>query len=108
MDSASKLTTGRLGIMTIAQLKTSLMLIALLVGACFTLAQEPQVAQPPPPITFPDWKEVDRTQTAIEYSISFPSAMETPYPANNTVPLRVLMPAEATGPVPAVIVLHYW
>lgn len=84
------------------------MLFALLLGASLTLAQELQVAQPPPPIQFADWKEVDRTPTAIEYTVSFPSAMDTPYPANNTVPLRVLMPANATGPVPAVIVLHYW
>ncbi|HVT11281.1 MAG TPA: alpha/beta hydrolase family protein [Fimbriimonadaceae bacterium] len=84
------------------------MLFALLLGACLTLAQEPQVAQAPPPIQFPEWKEVDRTATAIEYTVSFPSAMETPYPANNTVPLRILVPVGATGPVPAVIVLHYW
>lgn len=90
------------------QLKAVIMLFALLLGASFTLAQEPQVAQPPPPIQFADWKEVDRTSTAIEYTVSFPSAMETPYPANNTVPLRVLMPTNVTGPVPAVIVLHYW
>ncbi|HWA83010.1 MAG TPA: alpha/beta hydrolase family protein [Fimbriimonadaceae bacterium] len=84
------------------------MLFALLLGACLTLAQEPQVAQAPPPIQFPDWKEVDRSATAIEYTVSFPSAMETPYPANNTVPLRVLTPINATGPIPAVVVLHYW
>lgn len=34
--------------------------------------------------------------------------MQTPYPANNTVPLRILMPAQATGPIPVVILLHYW
>lgn len=84
------------------------MLCALLLGACLTLAQEAQVAQPPPAITFPDWKEVDRSASQIEYTVSFPSAMQTPYPANNTVPLRVLVPAQAQGPVPAVIILHYW
>jgi len=90
------------------QLKAAIMLSALLFGACLTLAQTAPVAQAPPPIAFPDWKEVDRSATEIEYSASFPSAMETPYPANNVVPLRILMPAEATGPIPAVIVLHYW
>ncbi|HTQ08929.1 MAG TPA: hypothetical protein VMI31_02545 [Fimbriimonadaceae bacterium] len=84
------------------------MLCALLLGACLSLAQTPQVAQPPPPITFPDWKEIDRSATEVEYTETFPSAMETPYPANNVVPLHILMPAQASGPVPAVIVLHYW
>lgn len=84
------------------------MVCALLLGACFTLAQEPEVAQPPPPISFPDWKEVDRNDTQIEYTVSFPSAMVTEYEVNNTVPLRVLVPAGVTEPMPAVIVLHYW
>jgi dienelactone hydrolase len=90
------------------QLKAVIMLCALLLGACLTLAQEPQVLQAPPAISFADWKEVDRTNQSIEYTVSFPSAMQTPYPANNTVPLRILMPAQATGPVPVVIALHYW
>lgn len=90
------------------QLKAIIILYGLLLGASLTLAQEPQVSQPPPAIAFSDWKEADRTQTYVEYTVSFPSAMETPYPANNTVPLRVLMPAQAAGPVPVVIVLHYW
>ncbi len=90
------------------RLKAIIILLTLLFGACLTLAQQPQIAQPPPPITFPDWKEVDRTQNEIEYTVNFPSALETPYPANNTVPLRILVPAQTTGPTPVVVVLHYW
>jgi dienelactone hydrolase len=84
------------------------MLCALLFGASLTLAQEPLIAQPPSPTAFTDWKEVERTATAVEHSLSFPSAMETKYAENNTVPLRILTPAQATGPVPVVILLHYW
>src|SRR5579862_3788084 len=90
------------------QLNAVIILFALLFGASPTVAQEPLVAQPPPAITFGDWKLVDRTATDTEYTISFPSAMETPYPANNTVPLRILVPAGSEGPVPVVILLHYW
>ncbi len=84
------------------------MLFALLAGVCLTLAQEAQVAQPPPPITFADWKVVDRTADQIEYIVSFPSAYTTPYPENDIVPIRILIPADTTGPVPAVILMHYW
>jgi dienelactone hydrolase len=94
--------------MATRQLKAVIMLPVLLLGACFTLAQQAPVSQPPPPIAFAEWKEVDKTATSVEYAVSFPSAMETAYIENNTVPLRVLMPANVIGPIPVVVVLHYW
>lgn len=67
-----------------------------------------QVTAPPPPIAFDPWKEVDEPEGAIEYDESFPSAFESPYPANNVVPLRIFVPDSANGPVPVVLVTHYW
>lgn len=90
------------------RLVKAVLLLTLLIGACFTLAQSPPVTQAPPAIGFPEWKEVDRSALSVEYAVSFSSAMETPFPANNVVPLRILMPAQAGGPVPVVVVLHYW
>lgn len=81
---------------------------AFLGGACLTLAQEPPVTQAPPPIDFPEWKLVARTDRQIEYSLQFPSAYATKYPENNVVPVRVILPGQAARPVPCVIALHYW
>lgn len=90
------------------QLKAVIIFLALLPGACLTLAQEPPVAQAPPPIQFSDWREVDRAEDHLEFTLSFPSAMTTEFAANNIVPLRIFLPTAPAGPFPAVIVLHYW
>ncbi len=71
-------------------------------------AQTPPVTVAPPHIEFAPWKEEGKTATATEYSASFPSAIETAQAANNTVPLRIFIPSKTTGPVPVVLVLHYW
>jgi hypothetical protein len=44
----------------------------------------------------------------IEYAASFPSAITSERPENNTVPLVVLVPEEAQRPLPVVILMHYW
>lgn len=67
-----------------------------------------QVTQAPPIIEFPQWKEVDRPEGSIEYLVSFPSPVVSPYEVNNTVPLRIFIPDDVTGPVPVVLVTHYW
>jgi len=51
---------------------------------------------------------VVRTDEAVEYAVSFPSALTSRFEVNNTVPLRVLVPADAKGPVPVVLIMHYW
>lgn len=66
------------------------------------------VLAPPPKVAFPDWRDVDETETATEYLETFPSAYTSPYPANNQVPLRVLVPANSTEPLPVVLITHYW
>lgn len=71
-------------------------------------AQVPPVTQAPPPIQFEQWKEIPSEETLREYTVSFPSPVETPYPENNVVPLHITIPALTDQPMPAVIILHYW
>jgi dienelactone hydrolase len=72
------------------------------------LCQTLTVTSPLPKIDFDPWKPVPSDESTIEYQETFPSAIQGPYPENNVVPIRVLLPAEVTGPVPAVVILHYW
>ncbi|HXH61318.1 MAG TPA: CocE/NonD family hydrolase, partial [Fimbriimonadaceae bacterium] len=76
--------------------------------ACITLAQQADVTQPPPKITFQPWRETDRTEFYRTYEVAFPSAVTTGYPENDRVPLKVFLPTETFGRVPVVILLHYW
>lgn len=62
----------------------------------------------PPKITFQDWRKVSDEDEPLEYNVAFPSPVESPYPANNTVPLDVFVPEDAKGPTPVVVILHYW
>lgn len=57
---------------------------------------------------FSAWQKIGNGDGVEEYHASFPSAVSTPYPANNSVPIKALLPAERKGPIPAVLVLHYW
>jgi dienelactone hydrolase len=66
------------------------------------------VLAPPPKIAFPDWHEVDETDSSIIYQESFPSAIISPYPENNTVSLKVFIPTERQSGVPVVLITHYW
>jgi len=59
-------------------------------------------------MTFAPWKEADQLEPGTEYLEEFPSPVASPYPANNTVPLRVFLPSNIDRPVPVVLVLHYW
>lgn len=65
------------------------------------------VAQAPPPIVFDDWKKIAESQDAVEYSLTFPSAYTSRFPENDTVSLRIIMPADVRQPAPVVILLHY-
>ena len=62
----------------------------------------------PPPIVFAPWREVQRDEQIVETVEEFPSALVSGVPENDTVPLRILSPANATGPVPVVLITHYW
>ncbi len=61
----------------------------------------------PPRIAFAPWREVQRDETIAEYTEEFPSALTSGVVENDTVPLRILVPASATGPVPVVLITHY-
>jgi hypothetical protein len=71
-------------------------------------AQTPPVSEPPPAIAFEDWRVVREEEDSTEYLVQFPTALPTSSPENNTVPMRVLIPEPRNGPLPVVIVLHYW
>jgi pimeloyl-ACP methyl ester carboxylesterase len=72
------------------------------------IAPIPAVTIPPAPMTFDEWKELERTDDYIEYDVTFPSALQSPYPVNDIVPLRCFLPRNAKGPVPVVLITHYW
>jgi dienelactone hydrolase len=70
--------------------------------------QEPDIRQAPPPINFEPWKLVTSDERTEEYSASFPSPVQTPYFTNNIIPVQVLLPKRRQGPIPVVLILHYW
>jgi hypothetical protein len=79
------------------------------VGACAQPAPPSSaVTQSPPPIEFDPWQEVARDSTTVEYVAEFPSAIRTAHTENDRVPLRIFVPAERIGPIPVVLILHYW
>ena len=81
---------------------------AALAALAVAFAQAPALLTPPP-IAFAPWRQVERPDTAIaEYVEEFPSALVSGVPQNDTVPLRILLPADAKGPIPVVLVTHYW
>jgi len=68
----------------------------------------PPVDQPPPQIQFAPWTLARSEPGSEVYRETFPSAIVTPYAVNNVVPLEVFLPSLAQGPVPVVLLLHYW
>jgi len=68
----------------------------------------PSITEKPAPISFAPWREIAQSESGNEYLEEFPSPLSSPYPSNNTVPLRVFLPANPEGPVPVVLILHYW
>jgi hypothetical protein len=61
----------------------------------------------PPPIAFEPWREAQRNSISVEYRTTFPSPMVTESEENDRVPIRAFLPANASGPVPAALVIHY-
>lgn len=77
-------------------------------GAAASPVEGQDLRVPPPKIAFDEWRRVGETETTNEYSVEFPSPMQTLYPVNNRVPVRALLPQGVEGPVPVVVILHYW
>ena len=90
--------------------------VGIVLAACICLAHAqniplpeiPSIAKNPPAITFEPWHETDQTEDSTEYLAEFPSPIVSPYPQNNTVQLRIFMPANPGKAVPVVLILHYW
>jgi Prolyl oligopeptidase family len=70
-------------------------------------ARETDPSKPPPPIIFAPWQEVEVHEDGTEYLETFPSAIVSQYPVNNTVPLHIFIP-DRREKMPVVLVLHYW
>lgn len=87
-----------------------LALLGVLLGAwTLGIAQElPPIDRAPAPIGFEDWKAVSQPEGATEYLEVFPSPLITGIEENDRVPLRVFLPNARTGPIPCVLVFHYW
>ena len=57
---------------------------------------------------FEQWRLLGEDEFTREYEAAFPTAAPSGVGANDTVRLRVVTPAGLSGPVPAVVILHYW
>lgn len=88
----------------------SILVVTAACAASAGLCQQtvPPITQAPPPIEFSDWRRVATTRESEEFSATFPSAIQTPFPENNTVPLDVFVPTKRSQPCPAVLLLHFW
>lgn len=64
------------------------------------------VEESPPKIGFGRWRAVPEVGPST-FRIDFPSPIKTDYPANDVVPVHVVLP-EGPGPHPSVVLLHYW
>jgi dienelactone hydrolase len=77
-----------------------------------TLAQQAPPVQAdvtvaPPPMEFPQWKEVSRTEFSAVYEQRIVSPVTTPWLVNNTYTIKAYVPLRS-APVPVAILLHYW
>ncbi len=72
------------------------------------MAQPSNIAQPPPRISFDQWREVARSEFSTEYTFAFASAVTTGIEQNDTVRLRVFTPTDTFAASPVVVLLHYW
>ena len=76
-------------------------------GSTLALAGQ-RLFEPPPKITFAPMRPLGETLDADRWEETFPSAIATSYPSNNTLRLRITIPKDAIGAVPVVVLLHYW
>jgi dienelactone hydrolase len=63
---------------------------------------------PPPAINFDPMTAAGESADYTVWNVTFLSAVITDIPANNQVKLRVYLPNDSVGPVPVVLLLHYW
>jgi len=71
-------------------------------------AQPVSVTSPAPVVSFDQWREAGGDEFGREFRVAFPSPLVSGFPENDNVNLRAFVPTDALGPVPIVILLHYW
>lgn len=72
-----------------------------------TPSQEPSLNDAVPQVEFQRWRERSRDEFNAVYEQFFPSPVRTEYTENNTIKVEAHVPL-VNGPVPTVILLHYW
>ena len=70
--------------------------------------QDQTTLNPPPKTVFSDWKEVASTDFTVTYEVQFESAYDSKIRENDRVKVTAVLPSVRSGPVPVVILLHYW
>jgi dienelactone hydrolase len=75
-------------------------------GAIVSYAQEP--LDPPGPYEFAPRRLRAEGEFYSEYETTYASARPSGSPGNDVVRLRVFLPTTEDGPVPFVVLLHYW
>lgn len=79
-----------------------------IVFARLAAAQTIDLREGPPVVPFADWVSTGSFDDRSEYEVAFPSSTVSPYPENNIVRLRVVVPKSGGDAKPAAILLHYW
>lgn len=85
------------------------MLAILVASLTVFVSAQAKVNDPVPPISFSEWvpERVDDDEQE-EFRLQFPSVVTTGNVQNDQVTLRVILPRRRSGPVPVVVLLHYW
>ncbi|MCC6404486.1 MAG: prolyl oligopeptidase family serine peptidase [Fimbriimonadaceae bacterium] len=82
--------------------------MAVVMGIGTIVAQCQSLTAPPPPIQFGPMRLRESQEFYREYQVEFPSARPSGVAANDTVTVRAWFPTTNDGPVPFVLMLHYW
>lgn len=85
--------------------------IALVLGLVSVAAhgqEPPPVDGPVPRVDFGVFRQVSTGEFMEEHTTSFSSVVTSGVVENDTVRLRVFLPTERIGPVPVVVLLHFW
>ncbi|MBS1709576.1 MAG: prolyl oligopeptidase family serine peptidase [Armatimonadetes bacterium] len=85
--------------------------IALVLGSIAAVSRgqdTPPVDGPVPHIDFGVFRQVAQGEYYEEHTTAFPSALTTGVTNNDEVRLRVFLPTDRVGPVPVVVLLHFW
>lgn len=91
-----------------ARIGVARFLIALIAAARISGAWAQSVTDTVPSISFADLELVSREVGAEHFAVRFPSPVSSGIEENDTQTLHVFLPTSRSGPVNAVVILHYW